>query len=299
MTHEKIKPFIPPYTAKALNLTVSHTQKFIKIPTWILTEPEFKKLSMTGKMVYGFLRDKIMLADYTTHVSKNTKNYVDKNGMVFVKFSANIIADSLGISRQWAINTLQTLEDYGLIKIEKDNQYATPRIYVMDYEQEKIQTQNTNEVQIQQNDNQFHADDYQAYLDYQADNSAPNPRVDTQNTPIQKEIESTNSKQLSQVDKQVNTPANTSSEEDRKGREENTQKPPHEILQGSYKDINTPLKVAEGLNTSTKRPSPVDNTNALGNKNSEVNDDFRHRLNTKKPHNIQNNCRPLQLTVCP
>lgn len=81
---------------------------FIKIPKCLISDSLFSELTLTSKLLYGLLLDRMSLS------MKN--GWVDEENRVFIIYQVASIGEDLGVSRKCAIDTLKELEDFGLVE---------------------------------------------------------------------------------------------------------------------------------------------------------------------------------------
>lgn len=81
---------------------------FIRIPKVMLTEERFSPLSLSAKILYGLLLDRMSLS------AKN--GWLDEEKRVYIIFKIEEIQDILGFSKKKSIDYLNELEQFGLVE---------------------------------------------------------------------------------------------------------------------------------------------------------------------------------------
>lgn len=100
---------------------------FYQMPKVLIENDVFKKLSLTAKVAYMFLYERLKLS------MKNLEKYSDEKGRVFVVYTEEQMSDRLRMSRKTAAKAIKNLEEFGLIKKESFDSFTrAQKIYVMD-----------------------------------------------------------------------------------------------------------------------------------------------------------------------
>lgn len=96
---------------------------FIRLPKMLMTQEEYREISVESKLLYGLLLDRM---------SSSVKNkWFDEEKRVYVVFPLTEIQKMMGISKKKAMAALSELEEHGLI-IRKHRGYRLPDvIYLM------------------------------------------------------------------------------------------------------------------------------------------------------------------------
>ena len=81
---------------------------FIRIPKVMLTEDRFSTLSLSAKILYGLLLDRMSLS------ARN--GWLDEEKRVYIIFRIEEIQDILGFSKKKSIDYLNELEQFGLVE---------------------------------------------------------------------------------------------------------------------------------------------------------------------------------------
>ena len=81
---------------------------FIRIPKIMLTEERFSPLSLSAKILYGLLLDRMSLS------ARN--GWLDEEKRVYIIFKIEEIQDILGFSKKKSIDYLNELEQFGLVE---------------------------------------------------------------------------------------------------------------------------------------------------------------------------------------
>ena len=98
---------------------------FIKIPKLLVTGEDFSSLSISAKILYGLLLDRMAIA------SKN--QWIDDEGRVYIQYQLSEIQEDMNISKRKAGECLNELQDMGLIQKRKGGNGYPSRIYVKNF----------------------------------------------------------------------------------------------------------------------------------------------------------------------
>lgn len=98
---------------------------FIKIPKLLVTGEDFSSLSISAKILYGLLLDRMAIA------SKN--QWIDNEGRVYIQYQLSEIQEDMNISKRKAGECLNELQDMGLILKRKGGNGYPSRIYVKNF----------------------------------------------------------------------------------------------------------------------------------------------------------------------
>ena len=98
---------------------------FIKIPKLLVTGEDFSTLSISAKILYGLLLDRMAIA------SKN--QWIDDEGRVYIQYQLSEIQEDMNISKRKAGECLNELQDLGLIVKRKGGNGYPSRIYVKNF----------------------------------------------------------------------------------------------------------------------------------------------------------------------
>ena len=98
---------------------------FLMIPWALITEPEFRDLSMESKVLYAMMLDRMGLS------KKN--NWLDEQNRVFIYYTVDEIIEKMGCCKQKALKLLNELKEFGLIECERIGLTKPNRIYVKTY----------------------------------------------------------------------------------------------------------------------------------------------------------------------
>ena len=98
---------------------------FIKIPKLLVTGEDFSSLSISAKILYGLLLDRMAIA------SKN--QWIDDEGRVYIQYQLSEIQEDMNISKRKAGECLNELQDMGLIVKRKGGNGYPSRIYVKNF----------------------------------------------------------------------------------------------------------------------------------------------------------------------
>lgn len=98
---------------------------FIKIPKMLVTGEDFSSLSISAKILYGLLLDRMAIA------SKN--KWIDDEGRVYIQYQLSEIQEDMNISKRKAGECLNELQGVGLISKRKGGNGDPNRIYVMNF----------------------------------------------------------------------------------------------------------------------------------------------------------------------
>ena len=92
---------------------------FVRIPRIMLTDKSFQSLSMTAKVLYGVLLDRMSLS------MKN--GWLDEDNRVYIIYQIGEIMEDLGFTKKKAMDLLQELEGFGLLE-KKRRGHGLPNI---------------------------------------------------------------------------------------------------------------------------------------------------------------------------
>ena len=98
---------------------------FIKIPKLLVTGEDFSSRSISAKILYGLLLDRMAIA------SKN--QWIDDEGRVYIQYQLSEIQEDMNISKRKAGECLNELQDMGLIVKRKGGNGYPSRIYVKNF----------------------------------------------------------------------------------------------------------------------------------------------------------------------
>ncbi|MDD3417591.1 MAG: replication initiator protein A [Lachnospiraceae bacterium] len=98
---------------------------FIRIPKALVTGENFSTLSITAKILYGLLLDRMAMS------VKN--NWIDNEGRVYIYYQLSEIQDDMNVSKRKAIDCMGELEDIGLIQKNRQGSGLPNQIYVRNF----------------------------------------------------------------------------------------------------------------------------------------------------------------------
>lgn len=98
---------------------------FIRIPKLLVTGENFSSLSISAKILYGMLLDRMALA------MKN--NWMDDEKRIYILYQLSEIQEDMNISRRKACDSLQELEDAGLVQKQQNGNGKPTKIYVKNF----------------------------------------------------------------------------------------------------------------------------------------------------------------------
>lgn len=98
---------------------------FIKIPKQLVIGEDYSSLSISAKILYGLLLDRMAIA------SKN--QWIDDEGRVYIQYQLSEIQEDMNISKRKAGECLNELQDMGLILKRKGGNGYPSRIYVKNF----------------------------------------------------------------------------------------------------------------------------------------------------------------------
>ena len=98
---------------------------FYRTPKALFTEPEYEKLTIPAKALYGILLDRESLSDKS--------GWFDDKGRIFVYMTNKSICKALNISDKTATKLLVELEEIDLIQRVRQGQGKPTRIYVKNF----------------------------------------------------------------------------------------------------------------------------------------------------------------------
>lgn len=97
-------------------------ERYYQIPKAFFTNPLYKSLSSDAKMIYAFLKDRMVLS------ARN--GWHDNNGDIYLYFSQDVIADMMGISTSTVSRSMKQLQNCNLIEMVKQGQGKPSKIYI-------------------------------------------------------------------------------------------------------------------------------------------------------------------------
>ena len=98
---------------------------FIRIPKALVTEEIFSSLSISSKILYGMLLDRMTMA------AKN--KWFDEAGKVYILYQLSEIQEDMNLSKRKAVDSLQELEKIGLIQKKRMGAGLPNQIYVKNF----------------------------------------------------------------------------------------------------------------------------------------------------------------------
>ena len=105
---------------------------FIKIPKTMIIDPLFANLSLTSKVLYGILLDRMNLS------MKN--HWLDGENRVYIIYQIAEIQEDMGLSKKKAIEYLSELEKFGLVEKKRRGLGLPSLLYVKSFIVEKVDT---------------------------------------------------------------------------------------------------------------------------------------------------------------
>ena len=101
---------------------------FYMMPKELITNSVYKKLSLTSKVLYMFLLDRVKLS------KENQEKYSDEDGRIFVLFSIENIMAKINCSKGTAIKSIKELEKIHLLEKKKLSGFNNVnKYYVLDF----------------------------------------------------------------------------------------------------------------------------------------------------------------------
>lgn len=98
---------------------------FIRIPKELVTGERFSSLSVSGKILYGMLLDRMAMS------AKN--KWIDEEGRVYIYYQISEIQKDMSISKRKAVDCLNELESIGLIQKKRQGYGQPNQIYVKNF----------------------------------------------------------------------------------------------------------------------------------------------------------------------
>ncbi len=98
---------------------------FIRIPKLMVFGEDFSSLSISAKILYGMLLDRMSMA------RKN--KWLDDEGKVYIVYPITEIQKDMSISKKSACDYLKELEESGLVDKVSSGNGKPSRIYVKNY----------------------------------------------------------------------------------------------------------------------------------------------------------------------
>lgn len=102
--------------------------KFMQLPKIFFIDNKYKKLSITAKVIYSLLLDRMHLSE------KN--NWVNKNNEIYLVFSREALSVILNISKPTITTYMKELKKFNLIKEERLGRGRMNLIYIAKVEYE-------------------------------------------------------------------------------------------------------------------------------------------------------------------
>ncbi len=98
---------------------------FIRIPKMLVVGEDFSSLSITAKILYGMLLDRM---------SMSTKNkWMDEDGKVYIVYPLTELQEDLNVSKKSLCDHMKELESVGLINKCVSGNGKPSRIYVKNF----------------------------------------------------------------------------------------------------------------------------------------------------------------------
>ena len=98
---------------------------FIRIPKQLVTGEDFSSLSISAKILYGLMIDRMGMS------SKN--EWIDADGKVYIIYPISEIEEDLKVSRRKVSDYLRELQDIGLIQKRQIGCGMPNQIYVKNF----------------------------------------------------------------------------------------------------------------------------------------------------------------------
>ena len=112
-------PYIEPSKARQYSYFV--------IPRVLLTDPAFKDIDCTAKVVYSLMLSRLSLS------AENPAQYSDEDGRLYIVYAIDEIAETLQISRPTTVKMITQLTRAGLVEKKRQGQGKPALYYVMDF----------------------------------------------------------------------------------------------------------------------------------------------------------------------
>lgn len=112
-------PYIEPSKARQYSYFV--------IPRVLLTNPAFKEIDCTAKVVYSLMLSRLSLS------AENPGQYTDEDGRLYIVYAIDEIAETLQISRPTTVKMINQLTKAGLVEKKRQGQGKPALYYVMDF----------------------------------------------------------------------------------------------------------------------------------------------------------------------
>ncbi|MBO5859207.1 MAG: replication initiator protein A [Clostridia bacterium] len=97
---------------------------FIKFPRALISNPEFKSISIEGRFLFSLILDR-----YGVSIL-NSDKFTDENGEICVIYTMEEVCEKLSCSYTKANRLFKEIESFGLITRKRKNRLAPYRIYV-------------------------------------------------------------------------------------------------------------------------------------------------------------------------
>lgn len=97
-------------------------ERFYQMPKSLFTNPKYKPMTTTAKIIYAILKDRMELS------RKN--GWTDENGDIYLMFSQESIAELLGVNNSTAYRGMKELVKAGLIESKRQGLGRPNKIYI-------------------------------------------------------------------------------------------------------------------------------------------------------------------------
>lgn len=98
-------------------------ERFYKIPKMLFLNPKYKSLSVTAKVAYGMIKDRMELS--------KRHGWVDPDGRVYVFFKQATLAEFLGVTERTIKSIFAELKLAGLLETQKQGMCKPAKVYLM------------------------------------------------------------------------------------------------------------------------------------------------------------------------
>ena len=97
---------------------------FYRLPKALITDPRFKDISNSAKLLYGLMLDRMSLSARS--------GWFDDENRVYIKYSVKSIMEDMNCSKMTAVGLLKELQGIGLVDVVQRNGLANI-IYVKNF----------------------------------------------------------------------------------------------------------------------------------------------------------------------
>ena len=97
-------------------------ERFYLLPKSLFLNPDYTGMSITAKVLYALLRDRMKLSE--------RNQWADDNGEIFLLFTQEEIQSVLQISHPTCVKAMKQLQAYGLIDVIRQGVQRPNKVYI-------------------------------------------------------------------------------------------------------------------------------------------------------------------------